>query len=214
MLLRTDPRQHQQLRRVDRAAAEDDLASGARLVLAPVAPERDADGAAAFEQDLVAERFGDDLQIAPLHRRAQIADRGRAAAAVARRRLVIADAVLTRAVEIIVARKAKRDRGIDEGFADRVMLRHIGYAKRSAGAVELVAATRLVLGALEIRQHVVERPAGIAELAPMVEILGLSTNIDHAVDRGRTAEHLAARPVDAAVGGARIGLRFVAPVDR
>ena len=29
----------------------------------------------------------------------------------------------------------------------------------------------LVLGALEIGQHVVERPAGVAELAPLVEIL-------------------------------------------
>src|SRR6266446_9248730 len=47
----------------------------------------------------------------------------------------------------------------------------------------------------------------------MVEILGLAADIDHAVDRRRAAEHLAARPEDAAVGGARIGLGLVAPVD-
>src|SRR5207253_506755 len=82
-----------------------------------------------------------------------IADRGRAAAAVARRRLVITDAVLTRAVEIGVARKAEPDRGIDKRFADRVMLRHVGHAERPAGAVEFVAAARLMLGALEIGQH-------------------------------------------------------------
>src|SRR5438309_4132158 len=47
----------------------------------------------------------------------------------------------------------------------------------------------------------------------MVEILGLAADIDHAVDRGGAAQHLAARPVDAAVAGAGIGLGLVAPID-
>src|SRR5437660_7310351 len=47
----------------------------------------------------------------------------------------------------------------------------------------------------------------------MVEILGLAADIDHAVDRGRAAEHLAARPEDAAVGSTGVGLGLVAPVD-
>src|SRR5260370_35614819 len=121
MLLRADPRQHQELRRVHGTTAQNDLASGACLVMAPAAPERDADGATPFEQDLFAQRLGHDLQIASLHRRTQIADRGRAAASVARRRLVIADAVLARAVEITVARKAEPYRGVDERFSDRVI---------------------------------------------------------------------------------------------
>src|SRR5437879_11825022 len=104
LVLRADPRQQQELRRVDRAAAQDDLARGAGGIDAALAAEADADGAAALEQDLFGERLGDDLPVAALHRRAQIADRGRAAPAVARRRLVIADAVLAGAVEIVVAR--------------------------------------------------------------------------------------------------------------
>src|SRR5204863_4974262 len=130
-----------------------------------------------------------------------------------RRRLVITDAVLTRAVEIIIARKAESDRGVDKRFADRMMIRHIGHAERSAGAVEFVAAARLVLGALEIRQHILERPAGVAELTPMIEIFGLAADVHHAIDRGRAAEDLAARPVDAAISRTRIGLGLVAPVD-
>jgi len=47
----------------------------------------------------------------------------------------------------------------------------------------------------------------------MIEILGLAADIDHAVDRRRAAQHLAARPEDAAVGGTRVGLGLIAPVD-
>ena len=71
----------------------------------------------------------------------------------------------------------------------------VGDAERAAGAVILVGAALLVLGLAEIRQHVVIGPAGIAELAPQVEILLLAADVDQAVDRGRPAEHLAARPV-------------------
>ena len=70
-----------------------------------------------------------------------------------------------------------------------------------------------MLRALEIRQHVLERPAGVAELAPMVEILGLAANIDHAVDRRRAAQHLAARPEHSAIGRTGVGFGLVAPVD-
>ena len=112
MLLRPDAGQHQQLRRVDGAAAQDDFARGGRGADLAVAPEPHADGAPAFEQDLLGQRPGDDAQIGALHRRAQIADGGRAAPAIARRRLVVADAVLARAVEIVVAGKAKFGRAL------------------------------------------------------------------------------------------------------
>ena len=60
-------------------------------------------------------------------------------------------------------------------------------------AVQRVLAALLVLGAAEVGQHVVEAPAGIAELAPVIEILGLAAQIEQAVDRARSAQHLAAR---------------------
>ena len=51
----------------------------------------------------------------------------------------------------------------------------------------------VVLGLLEIGQHVVPAPAGIAELAPAVVVGRLAAHVDHAVDRGAAAQHLAAR---------------------
>ena len=67
------------------------------------------------------------------------------------------------------------------------------------------SAARLILGALEVGEDVVVAPPRIAELAPMVEVLLLAADVDQAVDRGRAAEHLAARPGDAAAVQARLG---------
>ena len=213
MLLRADAGQHQQLRRVDCAAAQDHFARCQCGALLAVVAKDDTGRSPPVKCDFFGEGIGDDAQIGATHSRSQIPDRGRAAPAVARRRLVIADAVLLGAVEIVVARKPRLRCTGDERFADR-MLRHIRHAEGAARAVETVGAAHLVLRTPEIGQHVVERPAGIAELAPMVEILGLATDIHHAVDRRGAAQHLAARPEDAAVGGARVGFSLVAPIDR
>ena len=103
--------------------------------------------------------------------------------------------------------------GGDEGVAQLVRLGRVGHAERTADAVERALAARLMLGAPEIRQHVVEAPAGVAELAPMVEILRLAADIEQAVDRGRAAEHLAARLEDHAAVQLRLRFRLVEPID-
>jgi hypothetical protein len=56
-----------------------------------------------------------------------------------------------------------------------------------------VGTALLVLGLLEIGQHVVIAPAGIAALAPAIVILVLAAHIQQAVDRARSAEHFSAR---------------------
>src|SRR5262249_50285362 len=69
-------------------------------------------------------------------------------------------------------------------------------------------------GALEVGQHVGGRPARIAQLPPVIVVLVLAADIDHAVDRTRPAQYLAARPVDRAVVGAGIWFRLEHPVHR
>ena len=110
VLLRPNAGEHQQLRRVDGSAAQDDLARGAGGAEPAIPAKCHADGAAAFEQDFLGQGPGDDIEIGALHCRAEIADGGRAALAVARRRLVVADAVLAGAVEIVIAGKAELGR--------------------------------------------------------------------------------------------------------
>ena len=47
----------------------------------------------------------------------------------------------------------------------------------------------------------------------MIEILVLAADVDHAVDRARSAQYFAARPIDRAVVGAGIGLGLAVPVN-
>ena len=86
------------------------------------------------------------------------------------------------------------------------------HRERPADAVQVVLAALLVLGAAEIRQHVVEAPARIAELAPVVEVLGLSADVEQPVDRRGAAHHLAARLDDRAAAELGLGLGIVEPV--
>ena len=62
-----------------------------------------------------------------------------------------------------------------------------------AVCVQFVGPALLILGAPEIGQHILERPAGIAELPPVIKILVLTADIKEAVDRARSAQHLLPR---------------------
>ena len=64
----------------------------------------------------------------------------------------------------------------------------------------------------EIGQHVVEAPAVVSELPPVVVILGLAAQIEQAVDRARSAQHLAARLHALAIVELGFRLGFVEPV--
>src|SRR5579883_3040408 len=79
--------------------------------------------------------------------------------------------------------------------------------------MERIGAALLILGSLEIGQHVLEAPAEIAELTPVIEILLLPADIDEAVDRARPAQHPAARLDDAAIVELGLGFGLVEPVE-
>ena len=83
---------------------------------------------------------------------------------------------------------------------------------RPVGAAPAFLAVDRTLHALEIGEHVGERPAGRALLGPMVEVAGVTAHIDHAVDRRRAADHLAARRGENAAAEMRLGLGRKAPV--
>ena len=113
-----------------------------------------------------------------------------------------------------ISRDAGLHGGIDERFRQRIGVPPIGDRQRTAGAMEIVAAARLVLSLLEVRQHVVIAPAEIAVLTPAIVVLMLAADIKQAVDRTRSAQNLAARLKDVASVEPRLRLGLVHPVDR
>ena len=205
MLGRPEPGQLQKLRRVECAAGDQDLGVGACRLGRAAGEIFDAGRLAPVEQDARRQRLRHHMQVGALARRLEIGRRGRGAHAAAHGGLVEARALLGRAVEIVVARIAALLRGLDEGLGERMPVAHVGDAKRPARAVVVVGAALVVLGHAEVRQHVLMAPAGVAELAPMVEVLGLAADVDQAVDRARSAERLAARRDDVAAVTFRCG---------
>src|SRR5262249_26062267 len=186
---RSEPGQLQELRRVERAAGDDDLRVGVSNAGRIVAAVFDADGAASRKEDPARQRARYDGEIGPGAGWAQIAARGRAAPPTARGQLEITGAFLSGAVEIVVAREARLLRGRDESLAQRMRFAHIGDRERPADPVQRILAARLVLGTAEVRQHILEAPAGIAELATMIEVRRLAAAVNEDMAAAQDAAH-------------------------
>jgi hypothetical protein len=86
-------------------------------------------------------------------------------------------------VDVFVIFQAALDPGFDDLVAEQGLVGGPRSQQRSALAVEIVGLALPIFGFLEVWQHVVPRPAAIAELSPVVEILRLAADIDHPVDR-------------------------------
>ena len=212
-LRRPDAGELQQLRRVIRAARDQDFLARPRGAQIAVLAIFDGPRAAPFEHNALRQRRRFDAQIAAALRRPQIGKRGARPPAAPGRGLEEAGAFLARAVEVGIGGYAGFRRGDDEGFRQRIGVPPVRHRQRAAGAVIFVGAALLVLGLLEIGQHVLIAPAGIAALAPAIVILVLAADVQQAVDRTRSAQHLAARLKHLPAVQARLGLGLVHPVD-
>ena len=196
-----DAGQHQQLRGLERAGGHDHLAPGAELLQFLALAVFDADRALAFEQDAGGMRAGLDAQIgAAAHMGVDIGARRTPAFAVFLRHLVDAEAFMVVGIEILAQAELRFLRGLQESLLHGISGAQFVDGERAALAVIFAVEIGIVFRALEIGQHVGERPAGIAERGPLVVIAAVAADIDHGVDRGRAAEPLAARLIaDAAV---------------
>src|SRR5712691_6721475 len=174
------------MRRADRAAGEDHLARRVGDLDPAVARIDDPGRALAVERDAVHQRLRHDLQVGPLCRRLQVGLRGAGATPPAAGLLAPADAVAgtrRQVVDVLAVFDAELPGGVDDRLAHHRPLAHRGGREVPAFAMNISGFALPVLSLLEVRQYVVPAPAAIAELAPMVEILGLATDVDEAVDR-------------------------------
>ena len=208
-------RQLEQLRRVERAAAQHHLAGlDALEVAATAGGVLDAGGAGAVEQDPVGERPRHHGEVRPVHHRVQVgACRAEAATAV-HVAVELREALLAVAVDVVGARVAGLHGRVEERVEQRVVGRAAFEHQRPVvPAVGRVGVGEAVLHPLEVRQAVGVVPrlhAGVGGPALVVERVAALE--DHPVDRAATAEHLAAGVVHAAPVHVRLGLALVLPV--
>src|SRR5712691_7721986 len=213
VLGRTDPGKLQDMRRVDGTGGEDHFALRVHALERSAALVLDRDGAATVEDDAVYLRFDDDLKVGPLQRWPQIGARGAGAATATPCLLAPADAVAgtgRQVVDVLAVFEADLLTSLDYRCAKRRPV-HLRGKERTAPAANLGLAALPVLGLFKEGQDLVPAPAAIAKLGPVVEILGLTADINQPVDRAGPAEHPAARVQDRAPGSARIGLGVISP---
>jgi hypothetical protein len=202
------------VRRADRAGSKDHLAGDIDAFRGTIARILDAYRARAVEKHPMHQRIGDDPQIGAPHCGLQIAPRGTCTSPSATCLLHPADTVAgfrCQVVDVLPVLEAELLARLDCRLAQQRPVATMRGEQRTALAVHGVFLALPVLRLAEEWQHVVPRPAAIAELGPVVEILRLAAHVDHAVDRARSAEDTAAGVVDDATIGAGIGLGLEAP---
>ena len=164
-----DPRELQQMRRVDRARAQQDLALGLGPLGAAAPGQLDRDRPFPLEHDPPHHRLGDELKVGAVQHRLQIGARRARAGAAAAGLLAPADAIGVAADEVVdVGLVFEPDllAGLDHRLAQRRPV-HLRREQRPLAPAHLAALlARPLLGLLEIRQHRVPVPAAIAELRP------------------------------------------------
>jgi hypothetical protein len=212
MRRRPDAGEQQELRALQRARREDHLAPRGHLPRLAALPVLDAARAPVVEHDARRLRVRLDAQVRARSRRLQVADRGAAAPAVVGEELVVADAFLHAAVEVVGARHAELVRAGDDRLDQLVLLADVRALERPVRAVRRRRAALVALAADEVRQHVAPAPPRVAVARPAVVVLGLAAHVDQAVDRRAAAEPATARPVHAASVHPRIGVRREPPV--
>ena len=209
---RPDSGQLQDLGRIHRAATQDDLAGRRRDARHAALDVLDPDRALAIHADPPHPRAGFHTQVRPAERRAQEGVRRGPAPALADRDPVTAQAFRLRPVEIVGVRQAEFLRRRHPGRLGRMQKgAHILDVERPvAQGPSFRVDAPLVL--LEVGAHVVPAPAGVAHVAPVVEIDRHAAAVDQRVDRARTADDPAARPVHRAPAEFRIRPGLVLPV--
>src|SRR5215472_9339255 len=165
------------MRRADRAGREDHLARRGDALDAKLAREVDPRRAPALERHTMHQRIGDDLQIWPLFRWAEVGRGGAGAAAPAPGLLAPADRVsgaTRQIVDVGPIFEAELLRRPDNRVAGLGPLGHWRGGEIPLSAVNFGVFTSPPLGALEERQDLVPTPPAIAELRPIIVILRLA----------------------------------------
>jgi hypothetical protein len=212
MVFRADAGEHQQLWRIDGAAAQDDLAAGADRPRLAGMLHLDCHRAAAIDDDTSDGRKLEDSQIGTLQGRMQERARTTETEPAALIEIVTAKAVLPRSGKIVVRMMACLYGRLDKGECKRIDLARLLDVELATHTVEWRGAAGVILQFLESWQNFVIRPAFVAGLFPGVVIGALAADVNAAVDRTAAAEQLATRKVNLTIIHFGIAAQHVLPI--
>src|SRR5215472_10071979 len=212
VLRRANAGEHENLRRSDCTAAQDDLALRALLRASGALLKAHNRGTLALEVNSKDVSICPHGEVGARGGRMQESRRGAVPLAVELRHLVKAEAVLGLAVEIMIAFESGFQSGFDKRVRERIYGAQIADTQGPSRSVVVRSAVFLFFRFLEVGQHVVIAPARVAEIAPAIVVSAVAADIDHRVDGAAAAQDLAPRPVQTALAqlGFRIGV--VGPV--
>ena len=210
---RTDAREHQQLRCLDRAGGKDDLPPGRDADLPAADESFDARRPPPVDDDPQRSGAGADVEILPRCCGLEIGRRRTHAPPAACIDVIEGEPLPRVGVEIVEDREPVLRRRPEKRFADRQAGPGAPDPHGACPAMPRPVAALVRFRAPEIGKQVLERPAGAAHLAPDVVFTGMAPRVDHAVDAARTAQHPSLEPGEFAVlhPGNRVGLE--APVE-
>jgi hypothetical protein len=216
MRSRADARKHQELGRIEGRSGDDHFTPCFNNLNRSANVEFDTCRTVILNHN-APRQASDETHVFAFERRLQIGLCRRPALPLVDGLLHQAEAFLARTVVILGDAVACLTAGLDEGLEQRIGGRPSPDMQRSVGAAPAFLAAdaaTLVRGfhALEIGQHVGKRPAGGTLVRPVVEVLGMAAHENHAVDRRRPADYLAARGCQSPVAEIGFGLGGVAPV--
>ena len=209
----TDAGELEQLRGVDRAAAEDDLAGVDACALPAAAAVVDADRALALEPHLGGDREGLDVEVLAVPDRVQVGASGGEPAAAVQVAVEPREPLLPVAVDVVGERVAgllRRRRRTPRRAGSRP-----ARARAPAGRRRRASRRRRQAGlhALEVGQAVGVVPLLHPRLGrPALVVHRVAALEDHPVDARGAAEDLAAGVHDPAAVQVRLGVGLVAPV--
>ena len=217
-----DPRELQDLRRVDGAAAQDHLARPNRPRRTRPARVLDPDRSRPVEQDPVDERPGAHVEVRPARDRVQVGAGGRQPAPAMHVPVERREALLAIPVHIVGQGVPGLLDRFEERTEQRALRRTALEHERAAVASVLIGWLRrqAALHATEVGEAVGMVPRVHARVGrPSLVVERVAPLEDHPVDAARSPEHLASRVVDAS--SAHVGLRLglvlpvvPAPTDR
>ena len=205
------PRQHHQLRRGKRARRQHHTRAGICLEFRAFYFVFDATCSLIPHDDPGDGGIGLERERAVSFDPTEIGARRAAATSAGHRCLIVADANLTRPVEVMIEGQPEFLPSAHKRGTKPVMRRDITDGQRSRGAMEGLGKRRIAFGVLEPREDIGPGPAVVSQRVPAIIVVSLAADVDHGVDRAGPSENATLWNWNSAIRSLRLRLGFVSP---